>query len=53
MSISLTKQYRPDLFANYTFTKEDKKLLDELKTDATPKWEQDAIEKGKKFTKNH
>src|SRR5574344_409136 len=53
MSISLTKQYRPDLFANYTFTKEDKKLLYELKTDATPKWEQDAIEKGKKFTKNH
>ena len=31
--------------------KEEIKLLKELETDETPKWETDAIEKGHKFIK--
>lgn len=47
-SLLLTKKYRPDLYSNYILTKEDKKLLQE---EGTPKWEKEAIEKGKKFIK--
>ena len=50
-SLRLTKKYRPDLLKDYKFSKEEIKLLKELDTDETPKWEKDAIEKGKKFIK--
>ncbi len=48
-SLRLTKEYRPDLFANLTLTKEDKKLLSELDNGETPAWEKTALEKGHKF----
>ena len=50
-SLKLTKEHRPDLFNNYELSKEEKKLLNELNSDEQPKWEIDAIEKGKKFIK--
>ena len=50
-SLRLTMKYRPDLLKDYQFSKEELKLLKELETDETPKWEKDAIEKGKKFIK--
>lgn len=51
-SLRITKLKRPDLFSKYILTKSDKKLLDEIKEGTTPKWELDALEKGKKFIKN-
>jgi len=50
-SLKLTKIYRPDLLNNYPLSKQEKKLMDELEQDETPKWEEDAIIKGKKFIK--
>ncbi len=50
-SLSLTQKYRPDLLVNYSFNKEEMKLLKELESDEQPKWEKDAIEKGHKFIK--
>ena len=50
-SLKLTKKYRPDLLEKYPLSKQEKKLLEELESDETPKWEKDAIEKGKKFIK--
>jgi len=51
-SLRLTKIHRPDLFKKHELTKEDKKLLDELKQgDENPKWMTRALEKGKKFNK--
>ena len=50
-SLKLTKKYRPDLFNKYELDKEETKLLKELDSDEQPKWEKDAIEKGKKFIK--
>ena len=50
-SLKLTKEHRPDLFNQYELSKEEKKLLNELDSDEQPKWEKDAIEKGKKFIK--
>ena len=50
-SLRLTKKYRPDLLKDYKYTKEEIKLLKELDSEETPKWEKDAIEKGKKFIK--
>ena len=50
-SLRLTKKYRPDLLEKYQLNKEELKLMKELETDETPKWEKDAIEKGKKFIK--
>jgi tRNA (guanine37-N1)-methyltransferase len=50
-SLKLTKEYRPDLLKDYPLSKQEKKLMDELNNDETPKWEKDAIEKGKKFIK--
>lgn len=44
----LTKEYRPDLFDNYSLSKKDMKLLNE---GDNPKWEIEAIEKGRKFIK--
>ncbi len=53
MSIFMTQKYRPDLLVNYKFTKEELKLIDELKFNIQGDWEIKAIEKGSKFTKNH
>ena len=50
-SLRITKEKRPDLLEKTSLTKEDKKLLQELEEGKTPKWEEDAIEKGHKFTK--
>ena len=50
-SLLLTKKYRPDLFEKIELSKEDIKLLKEAEEDVTPKWEKEAIEKGKKFIK--
>lgn len=50
-SLKLTKEYRPDLLENYPLNKQEKKLLEELNSDEQPKWEKDAIEKGKRFIK--
>jgi tRNA (guanine37-N1)-methyltransferase len=50
-SLALTRKYRPDLFKKLELTKQDKKLLEELDEGETPKWETDALEKGKKFIK--
>ena len=50
-SLKITKECRPDLYEKYPFNKEDKKLIEELETNETPKWEKDAIEKGHKFMK--
>lgn len=50
-SLKLTLKNRPDLFKKLTLSKEDKKLLEEIKNGTTPKWEMDAIIKGHKFIK--
>ncbi len=50
-ALKLTKEHRPDLFKKYQLSKQEKKLLDELNSEEQPKWEKDAIEKGKKFIK--
>ena len=50
-SLKLTKELRKDMFEKYKLTKEDNKLLKELESGETPKWETDAIEKGHKFIK--
>ena len=47
-SLRLTKKYRPDLLEGYTFSKEELKLLKELESEETPKWEKEAIAKSKK-----
>ena len=48
-SLYLTRELRPDLYEKYKLTKQDKKLLEEEKENAS--WELAAIEKGKKFIK--
>ncbi|MCQ2742632.1 MAG: tRNA (guanosine(37)-N1)-methyltransferase TrmD [Bacilli bacterium] len=50
-SLLLTKKHRPDLFEKLSLSKQDLKLLAE-DPDVTPKWEQEAMEKGHKFIKN-
>jgi len=50
-SLYLTRKYRPDLFNKLVLSKEDKKLLLELDDPNMPKWEIEALEKGKKFIK--
>ena len=50
-ALLLTRKYRPDLFAQLKLTKNDLKLLREAESGETPKWEQDALEKGHKFIK--
>ena len=51
-SLRLTRKHRPDLFNKHELTKQDKKLLSELdEGEENPKWMQQALEKGKKFTK--
>ncbi len=51
-SLVLTREHRPDLFAKLTLSKQDKKLLAEYDSGETPKWEKEALEKGKKFMKH-
>ena len=51
-SLRLTKKYREDLFSTLRFSKEEEKLLKELESGETPKWENEAILKGHKFIKN-
>ena len=50
-SLLLTRELRPDLFAKIELSKQDKKLLQEAESGEMPKWEAEAIEKGKKFMK--
>jgi tRNA (guanine37-N1)-methyltransferase len=52
-SLELTREFRPDLFSKFKLNKSDIKLLKEVDSKETPQHELDAIEKGKKFTKNH
>ena len=52
-SLKLTKEKRPDLFSNYSLTKKDQKLLNEIENNETGKWELDAIAKGHKFIKKN
>lgn len=51
-SLALTREHRQDLFDRLDLSKQDKKLLDEYDSGETPKWESQALEKGKKFTKH-
>ncbi len=50
-SLRLTKEKRPDLFAQYQLSKQDKKLLEEIEENKSGKWEEKAIENARKFTK--
>ncbi|NLB48987.1 MAG: tRNA (guanosine(37)-N1)-methyltransferase TrmD [Erysipelotrichia bacterium] len=50
-ALKLTKHYRPDLLRSYHFSRQDLKLLKELESGETPKWEKDAIKKAHKFIK--
>ena len=50
-SLKLTKKYRKDMFDKYSLNKEDIKLLKEIDETSTPKWEEEAINKGHKFIK--
>ena len=50
-ALKITKECRPELLKDRDFSKEEKKLLDELKSNEIPKWESDAISKGHKFIK--
>ena len=51
-SLKITEEYRKDLFDKYELSKQDKKLLQELREgNDNPDWEVKAIEKGKKFIK--
>lgn len=51
-SLVLTREHRPDLFNRLSLSKQDKKLLAEYDSGETPKWETQALEKGKKFMKH-
>ena len=48
-ALLLTREHRPDLFKQLTLSKADRKLLEEEDSGETPKWELDALEKGKRF----
>jgi len=51
-SLKITRENRPDLFSKHELTKQDLKLLKEIdEGNDTPKWYQDALLKGQKFTK--
>ena len=50
-ALALTRQHRLDLFKEIKLDKSDRKLLQELTDDETPKWEKNALEKGAKFIK--
>ncbi|MFA6645106.1 MAG: tRNA (guanosine(37)-N1)-methyltransferase TrmD, partial [Bacilli bacterium] len=50
-ALVLTRQYRPDLFAQLKLSKNDLKLLKEFDDAIDPDWEKKALEKGAKFIK--
>ena len=50
-AIKLTKKYREDLYNSYNFSKQVKKLLQEIDVGVTPQREEDALIKGHKFIK--
>ena len=50
-SLKLTRELRPDLFEKYKLSKQENKLLAELDSNETPKWEKEAIEKAQRFIK--
>ena len=51
-SLKLTRELRKDLFDKYPLTKQDKKLIEEVDNNIElPKWEKEALEKGRKFMK--
>lgn len=50
-SLRITMFRRPELFDKYKLTKQDIKLLEEIKNNITPQWEIDAVSKGHKFIK--
>ena len=50
-SLRITLRNRPDLFEKYILSRQEKRLLEELKNSDQPKWEKTAIEKGSKFMK--
>ncbi len=50
-ALKITKECRPELLEKKVLSKQEQKLLKELESDETPKWENDAIEKGHKFIK--
>ncbi|HAV20077.1 MAG TPA: tRNA (guanosine(37)-N1)-methyltransferase TrmD [Firmicutes bacterium] len=51
MRLVTTRELRPDLFAKYKLTKQDKKLLDDHDAGIHPKWLLEAINNGHKFMK--
>lgn len=51
-SLRLTKERRPDLYAKVLTDRETDALVQEIENDEIGEWEQDAIKKGEKFTKN-
>ncbi|HOJ45450.1 MAG TPA: tRNA (guanosine(37)-N1)-methyltransferase TrmD [Bacilli bacterium] len=53
LRLVITREARPDLFAQYNLTKLDKKLINQYDSDETPTWLSDAIAKGIKFMKGH
>ena len=53
MSLGYTKKYRPDLFNKLKLSKTDLKLIEQFENNKLSDEELKAIEKGKKFTKNH
>ncbi len=50
-SLLLTKRHRPDLYAKLSLSEEDEKLLLDAEEGNTPRWEAEALAKGKKFLK--
>lgn len=50
-ALVLTRQYRPDLFAQLKLSKNDLKLIKEFDDDIEPDWEKKALEKGARFIK--
>jgi len=51
MRLVVTREKRPDLFAKYTLTRADQRLLHDHDNGVTPTWLSAALEKGKRFIK--
>lgn len=51
-SLRLTKEVRPDLYANVYLDKTVRKLIKELENNEVGAWEAEAISKGEKYTKD-
>lgn len=52
MRLIITREKRPDLFAKYTLSRADQRLLHDHDNRITPKWLSSALEKGKRFIKS-